>query len=82
MRWVAEPLPAELGDLGLLNPLVSAAGRLLVLMGKLRNLVQPPNVPALRASTAEAVQQFDAAACAIAIDRRDDRLRKDRKSVV
>jgi len=58
----AEPLPAELGDLGLLNPLVSAAGRLLVLMGKLRNLVQQPNVPALRASTAEAVQQFDAAA--------------------
>ncbi|PZQ54448.1 MAG: type VI secretion system protein TssL, partial [Variovorax paradoxus] len=58
----AEPLPAELGDLGLLNPLVSAAGRLLVLIGKLRNLVQQPNVPALRASTAEAVQQFDAAA--------------------
>jgi len=58
----AEPLPAELGELGLLNPLVSAAGPLLVLIGKLRNLVQPPNVPALRASTAQAVQQFDAAA--------------------
>jgi len=58
----AEPLPAELGQLGLLNPLVSAAGRLLVLVGKLRNLAQPPNVPALRASTAEAVQRFDAEA--------------------
>lgn len=56
----AEPLPTELGDLGLLNPLVSAAGRLLVLMGKLRNLVQPPDVGALRASAAQAVQQFDA----------------------
>ena len=58
----AEALPADVGELGLLNPLVSAAGRLLVLVGKLRNLVQPPNVPALRASTADAVNQFDAAA--------------------
>ncbi|RZL65882.1 MAG: DotU family type VI secretion system protein [Variovorax sp.] len=58
----AEPLPAEVGELGLLNPLVSAAGKLLVLIGKLRNLVQPPNVPALRASTADAVNRFDAAA--------------------
>lgn len=58
----AEPLPAEVGELGLLNPLVSAAGRLLVLIGKLRNLAQPSNVAALRASTAEAVSQFDAAA--------------------
>lgn len=56
----AEPPPTELGDLGLLNPLVSAAGRLLVLMGKLRNLVQPPDVGALRASAAQAVQQFEA----------------------
>jgi type VI secretion system protein ImpK len=48
------------GELGLLNPLVSAAGKLLVLIGKLRNLAQPPNVPALRASTADAVNQFDA----------------------
>ncbi|QNK74259.1 DotU family type VI secretion system protein [Variovorax sp. PAMC28562] len=58
----AEALPADVGELGLLNPLVSAAGKLLVLIGKLRNLVQPPNVPALRASTADAVNQFDAAA--------------------
>ena len=58
----AESAPVELGELGLLNPLVSAAGKLLVLTAKLRNLVQPPNVPALRASTAEAVNQFDAAA--------------------
>lgn len=58
----ADALPAELGELGLLNPLVSAAAKLLVLIGKLRNLVQPPNVPALRASTADAVNQFDAAA--------------------
>jgi len=55
-----EALPSEVGELGLLNPLVSAAGKLLVLIGKLRNLVQPPNVAALRASTAEAVNQFDA----------------------
>ena len=52
----------DVGELGLLNPLVSAAGKLLVLIGKLRNLVQPPNVPALRASTADAVNRFDAAA--------------------
>ena len=58
----ADPLPAEVGELGLLNPLVSAAAKLLVLIGKLRNLVHPPNVPALRASTADAVNQFDAAA--------------------
>ncbi len=58
----AEPLPAELGGLGLLNPLVSAAGRLLVLMGKLRHLAQPSSVPALRAGAAEAVQRFDAEA--------------------
>jgi len=54
-----DPAPAEIGELGLLNPLVSAAGKLLVLTAKLRNLAQPPNVPALRASTAEAVNQFD-----------------------
>jgi type VI secretion system protein ImpK len=57
-----EPLPSELGELGLLNPLVSAAGKLLVLMGKLRTLSQMPNVPALRASTAEAITQFEASA--------------------
>lgn len=59
----ADPTPAaDVGELGLLNPLVSAAGKLLVLIGKLRNLAQPPNVPALRASTADAVNQFDASA--------------------
>lgn len=57
-----EAPPAELGELGLMNPLVSAAARLLVLIGRLRNMVQPPNVPALRTSTAEAVNQFDASA--------------------
>lgn len=57
----SEPLPAELGELGLLNPMVSAAGKLLVLMGQLRNMVHAPNVPALRASAADAVNQFDAA---------------------
>jgi len=55
----AEPLPVEVGELGLMNPLVSAAGKLLVLMGKLRGLGQMPNVQALRASTAEAVTQFE-----------------------
>ena len=58
----ADPLPAEVGELGLLNPLVSAAGKLLVLVGKLRGLSQMPNVPALRASTAQAVTEFEAAA--------------------
>ena len=58
----AEPLQAEVGELGLLNPLVSAAGKLLVLVGQLRNMVHAPNVAALRASTADAVNQFDAAA--------------------
>ncbi|RYF83250.1 MAG: DotU family type VI secretion system protein [Comamonadaceae bacterium] len=57
-----EALPVELGALGLLNPLVSSAAGLLVLIGKLRHLVQPPNVAALRASTADAVQRFDAEA--------------------
>ncbi|MEP6721035.1 MAG: DotU family type VI secretion system protein [Variovorax sp.] len=54
--------PVDIGELGLLNPLVSAAGKLLALTARLRTLVQSPNVPALRASTAEAVNQFDAAA--------------------
>ena len=58
----AEALPAELGELGLLNPLVSAAAKLLALTARLRTLAQPPNVPALRASTAEAVHHFDAVA--------------------
>ena len=58
----AEPNAVDIGELGLLNPLVSAAGKLLALTARLRTLVQPPNVPALRASTAEAVNQFDAAA--------------------
>ena len=58
----SDPAAAEMGELGLLNPLVSAAGKLLVLIGTLRNLVHPPNVAALRASTAEAVNQFDATA--------------------
>lgn len=58
----AEALPVELGTLGLLNPLVSAAGGLLVLTAKLRQMTQPPNMAALRASAAEAVQRFDAQA--------------------
>jgi type VI secretion system protein ImpK len=57
-----DTLPIEGGDLGLLNPLVSAAGKLLILASKLRTLAQAPNVPALRASTAEAVQRFEASA--------------------
>ncbi len=58
----ADPLPAEVGELGLLNPLVSAAGKLLVLIGKLRTLSQMPNVAALRASAAEAITRFEASA--------------------
>lgn len=57
-----EVLPVELGSLGLLNPLVSAAAGLLVLTAKLRHQVQPSNIATLRASTAEAVQRFDAEA--------------------
>ena len=56
----AAPLPMEMSALGLVNPLVSAAGRLLVLIGKLRNLVQPRDVATLRTSAADAVNQFDA----------------------
>ena len=62
IAMVSDPAAADLGELALLNPLVSAAGKLLVLIGKLRNLVQPPDMAALRASTADAVNQFDAAA--------------------
>src|SRR5690349_17399956 len=57
-----EAPPADIGELALLNPLVSAAGKLLVLIGKLRNMVQPRDVAALRHSAAEAVNQFDAQA--------------------
>ena len=49
----------EIGDIALVNPLVSCASRLLLLIIKLRNLVQQPDVAALRASTVAAVQQFD-----------------------
>jgi len=59
---VPDSAPAEIGEIALLNPLVSCASQLLLLTVKLRNLVQPPNAAALRASTAEAVQQFDIAA--------------------
>ncbi|HSV61020.1 MAG TPA: DotU family type VI secretion system protein [Variovorax sp.] len=51
---------ADVGEMGLLNPLVSAAGRLLMLIGKLRNMVQPRDVAALRSSTADAINLFDA----------------------
>lgn len=57
-----EAPPADIGEMALLNPLVSAAGKLLVLIGKLRNMVQPRDVAALRNSAAEAVNQFDAQA--------------------
>jgi len=56
----AAPVPMDMGALGLVNPLVSAAGRLLVLTARLRHLVQPRDVAALRASAADAVNQFDA----------------------
>ncbi|WP_226858497.1 DotU family type VI secretion system protein [Diaphorobacter aerolatus] len=56
---MADAVPMDAGELGLLNPLVSAAGRLLVLLGKMRTLVQQPDVGALRASTVAALQRFD-----------------------
>jgi type VI secretion system protein ImpK len=54
--------PPEIGEIALLNPLVSCASPLLLLAGRLRHLTQPPNASSLRASTAAAVQRFDAAA--------------------
>ncbi|MCL2160482.1 MAG: type VI secretion system protein TssL, long form [Betaproteobacteria bacterium] len=60
--------PISIGEIALLNPLVSCASPLLLLTAKLRNLVQPPNTAALRTSTAEAVQQFDIAARRAGID--------------
>ncbi|MDM0044945.1 DotU family type VI secretion system protein [Variovorax dokdonensis] len=50
----------DVGELGLVNPLVSAAGKLLVLIGKLRGMVQPRDVTSLRAAAGDAVHQFDA----------------------
>ncbi len=58
----ADALPVDVGELALLNPLVSAAGKLLILSSKLRHLAQPPNVPTLRAQVGEAVQRFEASA--------------------
>jgi type VI secretion system protein ImpK len=58
----------EWGQIALLNPLVSCASRLLLLIGKLRNTAQTLDAAALRASTAEAVQQFDTAARRAGID--------------
>lgn len=57
-----DALPADVGELALLNPLVSAAGKLLILSSKLRHLAQSPHVPALRAQVGEAVQRFEASA--------------------
>jgi type VI secretion system protein ImpK len=54
--------PVPLGDIALLNPLVSCASRLLMLAGKLRHLARTPDAASLRASAAQAVQQFDATA--------------------
>ena len=67
-RGGTDAVPAEIGEITLLNPLVSCASRLLLLTVKLRNLVQPPDVIALRASTAEAVRQFDVDARRTGID--------------
>jgi type VI secretion system protein ImpK len=50
----------DVGELGLVNPLVSAAGKLLVLIGKLRGMVQPRDVASLRTAAGDAVNQFDA----------------------
>ena len=57
-----ETAPVEIGEIALLNPLVSGASRLLLLIVKLRHLVQPPDAAALRTATVTAVQQFDIAA--------------------
>ena len=57
--FMADAPSVETGDVVLLNPLVSAAARLLVLLGKLRTTVQQPDVDALRASTVASLQAFD-----------------------
>lgn len=56
----AEELGADLTQLSILNPLVSAAGKLLALAARLRGMAAVPNVTTLRAAAADAVQRFDA----------------------
>jgi type VI secretion system protein ImpK len=54
--------PIDVSAFGSLNPLVASASTLLSLIGYLRTLTQSPDVPALRASVASAIQRFEAAA--------------------
>jgi type VI secretion system protein ImpK len=62
------PELAAVDNISLINPLVSCASKLLLLLGKLRHLVSPPNATALRSSTAQAVQNFDASARQAGLD--------------
>lgn len=48
----------DAANLELLNPLVSAAGRLLVLLGRMRTMVHQPDVNALRSMAVAALQRF------------------------
>lgn len=57
---VADAAGADIAQLSILNPLVSAAGKLLALAARLRGLAAVPNVGTLRATAADAVQRFDA----------------------
>jgi len=56
---MADAAPPDAATLGLLNPLVSAAGRLLVLIGRVRGQATQPDVATLRASAVAALQRFD-----------------------
>ncbi len=55
-------LPAELPPHASLNPLVQAAAPLLAAAPRLRAMARHPNPQALRASLADAIQRFEAAA--------------------
>lgn len=54
------PLPADLGRLAALNPLVAAATPLLLLAAQLRRLAQPGDPGVVRRAVSDAVRRFDA----------------------
>jgi type VI secretion system protein ImpK len=56
----AEPAPMDMANVGILNPLVSAASTLLGLISSLRLVRQAPHTPNLRSSLTQAVQRFEA----------------------
>ena len=63
-----ESAPLDMASVSVLNPLVSAATTLLGLISSLRSVRQAPNVPALRSSLTQAVQQFETDAHKLGLD--------------